>query len=161
MSFGLSPKECLDITLETWNEYKENPLSIRHLMICCIFANHLPEIVVAEHSDRDSAKLHSHIDIEAYRKYVFGSCPEMEIIRDLCDFAKHGPSLGRKSVIVDKTEAKKTMVLDLVGVAAGIGSHHEDEKIVVTLKDGTERFADYLIETVAKFWLQTFASDDL
>ena len=34
----------------------------------------------------------------------------------------------------------------------GLINHHPEEKIVITLNDGTERFFDYLIEDVVKFW---------
>jgi len=47
MSFGLTPKEYLAMVVEAYEDFKANPLSIRHLLSVCTLANHLPEIVAS------------------------------------------------------------------------------------------------------------------
>jgi hypothetical protein len=74
--------------------------------------------------------------------------------------------LEKKAVQTDpkitvKTERKQTMVADYAGLLLGIMNHHSEEKIVVTLSDGSERHFDYLTEDVMKFWTDRFAEKDL
>jgi hypothetical protein len=71
-------------------------------------------------------------------------CPEIGIVRDLCDFAKHGPRLSRASVQVSTTEEKIKVELDASAFVMGIPTHVIKQKLVVNLKDGREVFADGL-----------------
>ncbi|MDB5410541.1 MAG: hypothetical protein JWL84_5453, partial [Rhodospirillales bacterium] len=129
--------------------------------ICCTFANHIIDILVDKYAKSDPIKLHGNTDLEKYRAYIFPLCPEAEIIRDLCDYGKHGSSLGRKSVSVSSTDVGKTLEGDYGAFAMGVYNHIEVEKIIITMKDGSERWFDACIETVNKFWQVTFAADSL
>ena len=161
MSFGLTPREYLAMVVQAWEEFKANPLSKRHLISVCTFANHLP-IVASEYATSDPAKINNCTSGPTYRFHAARSCPDVEIVRDLCDYGKHGPVLDRKSVQVQNTGAKEVIVSNAVGMAIlGFPIGQRVEKLVVTLKDGTERTADSVVASVVGFWQQKFASDGL
>jgi hypothetical protein len=50
------------------------------------------------------------------------------------------------------------MVADPMGFFLGIMNQHAEDKIVITLDDGSERFFDYLIDDVVKFWNDHFVA---
>jgi hypothetical protein len=161
MSFGLNPKDYMAMVEETYQDFKADQLSLRHLISCCVFANHLPEIIVATYAAQQTVKLHGNDTVDSYRAHAIAICPEIAVVRDLCDFAKHGPYLSRKSVQVDKTAVKTTFVLDTASFVMGIPNHVSKEKLIVTLKDGNERFADFMIAKVVDYWKRTILADDL
>lgn len=162
MNFGLTPKEYLAMVIDAWEEFKVNPLSKRHLIALCTFANHLPEIIIAEYGQSDPGKVQNHVTGATYRAYAVSLCPEIGIVRDLCDFGKHGPFLDRKSVEVKETDVKERLVGDAVGVTfLGFPIARRVEKLVVTLKDGRDIHADAVVSTVVEFWKKAFASDGL
>jgi hypothetical protein len=104
MSFGLDPTDWLLFLTESHEDYRQDPLSLRKAVACCVFANHLPEHLVAKYGSSDPGKLHGARSVDAYRSYLATAEPALAVIRDLCDYAKHGPTLGRKSVTVAKAE---------------------------------------------------------
>lgn len=126
-----------------------------------MFANHLCEHVFAAYNGIDSAKLDGSATANIYRKSLEEQKPELRLIRDLCDYGKHGPSLNRKTVRVSRTEVKQTMVPEFTGLLLGLTNHFAAEKIVVTLGDGSERFFDHLIDDVVRFWNATFETKAL
>ena len=64
-----------------------------------MFANHLCEhVFAAAYNGIDSAKLDGNATPDIYRKNLEAQKPELKLIRDLCDYGKHGPSLNRKTV---------------------------------------------------------------
>ena len=75
MSFGLTSKEYLAMVMDAWKEFTANPLSKRHLIALCIFANHLPEIIIAEYGQSDPGKVQNHISGATYRAYAASLCP--------------------------------------------------------------------------------------
>jgi hypothetical protein len=162
MNFGLTPKEYLAMVIDTWEEFKVNPLSKRHLIALCIFANHLPEIIIAEYGHSVPGKVQNYVTGATYRAYAVSLCPEIGIVRDLCDFGKHGPFLDRKSVEVKETDVKERLVGDAVGIAfVGFPIARKIDKLVVTLNDGKEMNAEAVVSTVVEFWKMKFASDNL
>jgi len=62
---------------------------------------------------------------------------------------------------VSQTEVKETMVPEFTGLLLGLTNHSAADKIVVTLSDGSERFFDYLIDDVVRFWNTTFVTKAL
>jgi len=161
MSFDLSPKEYLTMVEEAYGEFQANELSLRHLIACCTFANHLPEIIFATYATNDVIKLHGNTSKDTYRAYAIGLCPEIGSVRDLCDFGKHGPTLHRRNVQVATTGKQNTPVLDTMSLIAGVPNHIMTDKLVITLIDGKEKFADYVVGEVVEFWRRTFTADNL
>jgi hypothetical protein len=164
MSFGLLPSEYLAMLNEVYAEFRSDDMSIRRAITCCVFANHLPDILV-EHYQNGPAKLHGCTTLDAYRGYIAGTgrCPDTKLIRDLCDYGKHGTKLGRKTppVQVARSEVKPTLVLDTTSLLAGAPNHQRAVKIVVELFDGSQLFFDGLISIVIGFWNDLFVSDAL
>jgi hypothetical protein len=162
MSFGLTPGRYLKMVEDTWEEFKANPLSVRHLLTVCTFANHLPEIIIAEYAQSNPGKVQNYLGYDAYRASVVNVCPEIGIVRDLCDYGKHGPHLDRKSVEVRETDVKEKAVGNAAGlVYLGFPIAQRMDKLVVTLNDGRELIADFVIATVVEFWKQKFVADGL
>jgi hypothetical protein len=161
MSFGLTPAEYLAVLNEELAAFNANCLSFRHAINCAVLANHLTEIVFHAYSG-NVAKLDGCTTLQGYRDHLVSLCPNLGIVRDLADFAKHGPVLHRGSVQVDRTEKKDTMIPQFGAlVALGVWNHVEGEKLVVTLKDGSERFADWCVGSVVQFWNELFLAKGL
>ncbi len=158
MSFAISPSEYLTQLQESFAEFKAQPLSIGKAMSVVFFANHLSEHVFAAYSSTDLAKLDGCNTLDKYRSHLTSKNANLGIVRDLCDYSKHGPKLDRKSVQVSKTTVKETMVLDSWAFAAGIVSHYAENKIVVSLANGRQYFFDGLIADVVQFWTSLFAA---
>ena len=161
MSFSLTPKEYLDLAKQAFEEFKAEPLSKRRLISVCVFVNHLPEIVFAEYINSNPAKVQNHRDDDVYRTTATAQCAEIGIVRDLCDFGKHGPVLGRKTVVVKNTGAKEIIVLDAGMFLLGFPTHRKVEKLVVEMKDKSERTAESVVATALEFWEQKFVTDGL
>jgi hypothetical protein len=161
MAFGLSPTDYLQIVREQHSDFKADPLSLRKAISVTILANHIGEHVFAAFGSTDGTKVDNCKDLASYRKHLEGQKSELALIRDLCDFAKHGPRLDRKSVRVAKAEAKGTMVAEYTGLLLALTNHHEEQKIVVTLDDGSQLHFDYLIEEVMMFWTSFFEARGL
>lgn len=86
----------------------------------------------------------------------------MAIVRDLCDYGKHGPTLCRASVQVQNTDAKEIIIGNAAGIAfLGVPIGQKVERLVVTLKDGKQRTADSVVTTVVKFWQEKIAANRL
>jgi hypothetical protein len=161
MAFNITPAEYFKMLVEQHAEYTGDPLSLRKAIAVSMFANHLCEHIFAAYSGVDSAKLDGSATPDIYRSNLEAQKPELRLIRDLCDYGKHGPSLKRKTVQVSQTEVKETMVPDFTGLLLGLTNHFAADKIVVTLSDGSERFFDYLIDDVVRFWNTTFVTKAL
>ncbi|MEY9607058.1 hypothetical protein ABIF74_011811 [Bradyrhizobium japonicum] len=161
MSFGLTSKRYLELTEEAHQDFGGDHLSLRKLISVCVLANHLPEIVFAEYVVADPSKVHGQSRIDDYRNHVQVACPAALIIRDLCDYAKHGPGLRRASVQVDQTGKQTKLELDTASFVAGVPNHHYVDRFVVTLKDGTERLAEDVIRDVVHYWRTEFTASGL
>jgi hypothetical protein len=162
MAFAITPVEYLKITSEQHGDFVKDPLSLRKAIALSMFANHICEHVFAAYSNVADNKIEHCATLDDYRRRLIAQKPELGIIRDLCDFGKHGPKLERKTVQVARTEVKKTLVLDtLTFMLLGLPNHHLKEKIVVTLNDGSQRFFDGLISDVLQFWDSLFTAKSL
>ncbi len=161
MTFQITPRDYLGMLQAQHSDYRDDPLSLRKAIALSMFANHISEHVFAAYSGSDISKVAGQKTSDGYRSHLEALKPELKLIRDLCDFGKHGPILSRRTVKVAKTELKETMVADPNSFLLGLMNHHAEEKIVITLDDGSERFFDYLIDDVVKFWNDHFAAKDL
>lgn len=160
MSFGLTPRQHLDNLIEEHNFFRKNLASIRIGVNCCVWANHLPEIVFAVHHAAASGKVYNTTKEKKYREHVITMHPDLGIIRDLCDYAKHGPNISRQTVKTQNANQHTTLEVSSL-FAAGIPHHDEVDRIVVTMKDTTEKWLDVLIEEAIKFWEKEFATHSL
>ena len=160
MSFGLTPREHLDILIEERNLYRQNLSSIRLGVNCCVWVNHLPEIVFATHHSTAPGKVYNSADEKLYRNHIAAMNPNLGIIRDLCDYAKHGPHLTRQTVRTQKADVQTTLEVSPL-IAMGIPHHEVVIRLVVTLKDGTERWLNALIQEAVQFWEKEFAMHSL
>ncbi|MCW2225711.1 hypothetical protein M2232_009243 [Bradyrhizobium japonicum] len=162
MSFGLTLRQYLDLAEEARSDFQADHLSLRKLISVCVLTNHLPEIVFAEHAAANPLKVHGQTRVDDYRNQIVQiACPSALIIRDLCDYAKHGPRLRRSSVQVDQTGKQTKLELDTASFLAGAPNHQEVERFVVTLRDGTERLAEDLVRDVVNYWNAEFVAHGL
>jgi hypothetical protein len=161
MAFGLPPKDYLGVVGQQHVEFKADSLSLVKAIGLAILANHICEHVFAAYGRNEASKVGGCKNVGSYRKYLESLKVELAFVRDLCDFAKHGPVLSRKNVRVEKVQAKETMVAEYQGLLLALTNHHEEQKIVITLDDGSERHFDYLLEDVMRFWKSQFEAKDL
>ena len=75
MSFGLTPREHLDIVIEERTLFWQDKTSIRKGVNCCVWANHLPEIVFAAHASTSPARVYGCATEKAYRAHLIGLHP--------------------------------------------------------------------------------------
>jgi hypothetical protein len=156
MSFGLTPREHLDFLIEERNLLRRELSSTRMGVNCCVWANHLPEIVFAAYESASPEKVYDQAAEKEYRDHVVSLHPDLGLIRDLCDFAKHGPRLRRKGVQVSNTQAKETFELNGSMMMMGFPHHEEVLRLVVTLNNGEERWLDALVDSAVDFWKNEF-----
>jgi hypothetical protein len=161
VTFQITPLDYLGMLQAQHSDYRDDPLSLRKAIALSMFANHISEHVFAAYAGSDISKVACQKTSDAYRSHLEALKPELKLIRDLCDFGKHGPSLSRRTVKVAKTELKETMVADPMNFFLGGSNHYAEDKIVITLDDGSERFFDYLIDDVVKFWNDHFIAKGL
>lgn len=161
MSFGFTPAEYLEMVRDAVREFRRGNLSKLRAVTCAVLINHLPEQVFAAYSGQRT-KVRDASMVENYRGILTGMNPDLGIVRDLCDYAKHGPTLGRSSVRVEATRQTEVLELDDVAFLAGfIPSHHEVEKLVIVLKDGNDRWLSDVLESALKFWEDEFVASGL
>jgi hypothetical protein len=159
VSFGLTSRQYFELVKEAHQDFRDDNLSLRKLISVCILANHLPETVFAEHAATDPSRVRGQPSIDDYRnRAIQAACPEALIIRDLCDYAKHGPLLRRRSVQVDQTGKQTKLEMDTASFVAGVPNHHHVDRLVVTLKDGTDCLAEDMVEGVICYWTVEFAA---
>src|SRR5262245_37221291 len=113
MAFGLSPRDYFQIVTEHHASFKSDPLSVSKAIVVSILANHICEHVFAANKGIEGCK-----DADHYREHLQKKKPELVLIRDLCDFAKHGPRLHRTTVRVEKAEAKHAWIPRFQGLLA-------------------------------------------
>lgn len=160
MSFAISPFDYLSFLREELSAYEADPLSLKRAIIISLFANHIGEHVFAAYSTSDPGKVDGFQLEHDYRNHLASSKPELAIVRDICDYSKHGPTLHRKTVQVSGTGIKQALVPNFQGLLA-LTNHTKEERIVVTLLNGSELFFDWLIADVVRFWENLFASKKL
>lgn len=158
MAFSLSPSDYLQILEDQLAEYTADPLSLRKAISLCLFANHIPEHVFATYGSTAPTKVHGARSVQDYRLHLQQANFNLLLMRDLCDYGKHGPTLNRASVSVATADVEQTMVLDSASFLAGVPNHFAEDKLVVKLKDGSERFFDALAAAVMQFWKSEFAA---
>lgn len=161
MSFGLNPDEWLQMLIDAHGEYNLEPLSIRKAVVCCVFANHLPEHLFSRYGASDPAKLRGATSLDSYRGHIAAAEPALAVIRDLCDYAKHGPALARKSVTVAKTEQSSALAMDSLSFFMGIYNHRQVEKLIVTHKDGSIAWVEGYLFKATRFWQGEFKAASL
>jgi hypothetical protein len=93
MAFNITPADYLKMLVEQQAEYSNDPLSLRKAIVVSMFANHLCEHVFAAYRGVDNGKLDGSATPDEYRSNLERQKPELRLIRDLCDYGKHGPSL--------------------------------------------------------------------
>jgi hypothetical protein len=161
VSFAISPSDYLTLLKEELADFQREPLSIKRAITVSLFANHIIEHIFAAYWPSDPAKLDGCQSVDLYRAQLTKAHPSLGLIRDLCDYSKHGPRLHRATVQVKKTQVKETMVPDFMWLAMGAINHHAEDKIVISLVDGREIFFDGLIDDVVQFWSALFSSKGL
>jgi hypothetical protein len=161
MSFDLAPQGYLEMLNQEHEDYRKDPLSLRRAISCSTFANHLSEFVFAQYKDSDPAKLDGCVDEHAYRNHLVTACPDLGLIRDICEFGKHGPVLGRSTVRVAQTGVEKKLELDTASFMMGFPNHVERDRLVIKLKDGSECYFDVCLANVVNFWNGLFQTKNL
>ena len=157
MSFNITPSEYLAMLNAAHAEFLHDKLSIRKIIVCCVLANHLPDFLVAEYARTDPAKLNHKTTLAQYRDFIASSCPQTAIVRDLCDYGKHGPILNRKSATVANTKAKRRFRPPILPWDSFRLTTH----VVVSMQDGSTHRVDKLLSDVVDFWNAKFRTDAL
>lgn len=173
MSFGITPSAYLVIVEQEFNEFSEqqNKTSIRHAMRCAMFSYHIHENIWAYY-ESDKSRLFNKRTKYEYRQELISRCPNLEIIKDICNYSKHTELTYVSNV--DKTEKKnvadkKEFISAIIGVPTGKnpGIFDEveslvvfrEEALIIKTSDGREIRFDEVIESVVKFWRNTFVAE--
>ena len=115
----------------------------------------------ARYGATDPTKVRGCVSAVAYRQALEASEPSLLQIRDLCDYAKHGPVLGRGTVTVAKTEQATRLELTALGYLMGTMHHEPAESLVVTLLDGSEKSVRHYLSAAQQFWDHEFTTQGL
>lgn len=168
MSLDLEPGQYLEMLKAEHEEHKKNPVSMRKVITCCALSNAMPEIVFAEYGSTEPQKVHGANDHGAYRRHLRGECEAHHTVRDICDFSKHGPVLGRQkpevpaALRVSMRDAKH--IIRQEGIFRGllaITQIQEIERLVITHEDGREQPIGEVLAQAIKSWEMIFKRDRL
>ena len=115
----------------------------------------------------DPAKLHVQpgltfkAALNAYRDHVVGECPDISVIRDLCDYGKHGPHLDRPSVQVQWTGLEETYGFHISFAEVPASDYVKTVRVGIIMKDGREMKLEVVLASVLDYWDRKFAAESL
>jgi len=167
MGLNLTPREYLEMLTEEYREYQEDwhtqryRVSIRKAINCCAHSNAMPEIIFAQYHDTEPEKVHHAKDHKAYRDHLQAQCKAHLTVRDLCDYSKHGPTLGRPSVSVQDAKRIEGEEGFPTGLLLALTQSHKVERLVITHQDGRTELLDEVLEQVITSWKTIFEQDRL
>ncbi len=167
MSFDLRPVEYLRITQEEYKEFLKDQGSIRRAMSCCILTNHIIDHVVACYYPSDAGKLHilpslkSENAVKAYRDHVVGECPNVSVIRDVCDFGKHGPKLRRSNIVVERTGVREIYGFYPSFLPIRASNYTKRSRVLITKTNREELYLPTVLSSVLGYWNAKFLQDTL
>jgi hypothetical protein len=133
---------------------------MRKAINCCALSNALPEIIFTQYGDTEPQKVHDAKNHNAYRDYLKAQCTAHLTVRDICDFSKHGPTLGRKSVSVQDAKRIERKVGFFMGLLL-LTMEREVERLEVRHGDGRTEFLDEILEQMTTSWNAIFDQDKL
>jgi hypothetical protein len=88
----------------------------------------------------------------AFNQQLFQACPELELIKDIAESAKHGGQLGRSSVKVLRIEGCGLGGVEYVCDPLGTHERKPECTLRAVLNDGTEVPIPAMLERAMKFW---------
>lgn len=88
----------------------------------------------------------------AFNEHLFRTCPELELIRDIAESAKHGGQLGRGGVKVLRIEGSGLGGVEFVSGPLGTYERKPECTLQAVLKDGTEVPIPAMLERAMKYW---------
>lgn len=165
MSFNLTPAEYLALVREEYDDFLKDVGSIRRAMSSCILASHVVDHVLACHYPADPAKLrlpsglNERQRMTQFHQQVASECPEAALIRDVCDFGKHGPHLNRSSVVVDWTGIEQVHSGYVSRDATVSTPMTVRRRAQIILNDKREAYLETALGTVLAYWEGRFARD--
>jgi len=94
-------------------------------------------------------------------KQLFAACPELELVRDVAESAKHGGKLHRRGVkVLAITGAGSPGGTSTVTGPAGYGASYEGPPpctLALDLGNGQSRNLPEVLETTLRFWRDTLS----
>ena len=162
MSFNITPAEYLALAREEYDDFLREVGSIRRAMSSCILTNHIVDHVLACHYPAAPAKLRlpaglNERDQQAqFHQQLATECPEAGLIRDVCDFGKHGPQLRRRSVMVEWTGIEQVHSGYVSRDAAQSSPMTVRRRALIILNDKREAYLEIALGTVLAYWEARF-----
>jgi hypothetical protein len=167
MSFNLTPAQYFAMVREEHQDFLADRASIRRAISCCTLMNHVLDHVVSHYFRTDPGKLRIRPGLEfkqavnAYRDHVVADCPDVSVIRDLCDFGKHGSHLDRPTVQVKWTGLEETYGFHISFARVEASDYVKTVRVGIIMKDGQEMKLEAVLASVLAYWERRFAADAL
>ena len=167
MSFNLTPAQYFEIVRAEHQDFKADRASIRRTISCCTLTNHIVDHLTSHYFQTDPAKLHVQpgltfkAALNAYRDHVVGECPDISVIRDLCDYGKHGPHLDRPSVQVQWTGLEETYGFHISFAEVPASDYVKTVRVGIIMKDGGEMKLEVVLASVFHYWERKFVAEAL
>jgi hypothetical protein len=171
MGLDLSPRDYLEMLTEEYREYQEQwhanhyRVSMRKAINCCGLSNAMPEIIFAHYSGTDPEKVHRAKSAGAYRKHLRKQCEAHHIVRDICDYSKHGPNLDKRSKDQPVSVHDSELIVRQEGFSVGallvLTQSREVERLEVRHKNGRTELLDEVLKQVIASWNAIFDEDKL
>jgi hypothetical protein len=93
--------------------------------------------------------------LRAFNRQLFAECPELAIIKDIAEAAKHGGQLGRDNVQVKKIRGAGAGGIVTGFTPFGIHEHKPVCTLQAVLKDGSEKPLPELLTKAMQYWRDT------
>jgi len=154
-------KDYLQILLEQYSEFNSgnNITSSRHAILCAMLAYHMREWLLKSNTDGvktyllklgfiDQFFLTNDENIKCkFNEYTNKRCPELKLIRDICDGAKHF-KLSRKNIKIAES-SQRDGAFDCRFFDA---RHFETNDLIIVDLQGKEIIFKDILAVVIQFW---------
>jgi hypothetical protein len=89
---------------------------------------------------------------EAFNQRLFTACPELELIKDIAEIAKHGGQLSRNSVKVDSIVGSGIGGAEYLSDELGMRERKPECMLRARLKDGSEVPIPQMLVRAMQYW---------
>jgi hypothetical protein len=138
-----TPQDFFQALLEQYEEFKANPLSSRHAIICAILCYHLKEWVVKSDLNCSKDELNNRIERT-------GNRARFKLFRELCNGSKHATLKEENEKTVNETFKHNG------AFSNGFSNGFDVSGLQIKMKDKSIYYFVVELEKAVNFWTELF-----
>lgn len=146
---GKTAEFFVKIVSPTVDEFLQGPTDVRRGFLAAIVLHHLQDYWATE-TNKKLKKLGDELCLQ---------CPEIAIIRSVCDAAKHGGLDGPGHVLRNASQINATAHEGLFTAPFGFGTFAEASEVWVSLDDGNRIRLELAVAPVFQLWRRILGAE--